>query len=156
MTSIRDTLATEGAEAETRHDEAPGRMHRTRSTAGTTSQVYTLRMPTERLDELRAVAEQSGSNPPPSCAAGSWNVSMPSARISPTSPTCNAHSPTPYTPSTTSPTNAAPDHSRSDNLEVLTRQAIRRGVSHRRSPNWRGGRKSITWRCTPCSRIRRR
>ena len=45
LTSIRDTLATEAAEAEARHDEAPARMHRARSTAGTTSQVYTLRMP---------------------------------------------------------------------------------------------------------------
>jgi hypothetical protein len=63
MTSIRDTLAVEAAEAETRHDEAPGRLHRAHSTAGTTSQVYTLRMPAERLTELRAVAEQSGEQP---------------------------------------------------------------------------------------------
>jgi len=38
-------------------------MHRTRATAGTSSQVYTLRMPAERLAELRAVAEQSGEQP---------------------------------------------------------------------------------------------
>jgi hypothetical protein len=63
MTTIRDTLAAEAAEAETRHAEAPGRLHRTHSTAGTTSQVYTLRMPAERLTELREVAEQSGEQP---------------------------------------------------------------------------------------------
>ncbi len=63
MTSIRDTLATEATEAETRHAEAPDRLHRTRSTSGTTSQVYTLRMPAERLTELRELAENTGEQP---------------------------------------------------------------------------------------------
>ena len=56
MSSTRETLA---AEAEARSDEPPGRMHRTR-TAGGASHVYTVRMPAERLAQLRAVAEQSG------------------------------------------------------------------------------------------------
>lgn len=62
MRSIRDTLADEATEAEARQDEPPVRMQRARAN-GEASQVYTVRMPAERLAELRAVAEQSGEQP---------------------------------------------------------------------------------------------
>lgn len=62
MSSIRDTLAEEAAEAEARRDEAPGRMHRARGGRGS-SHVYTVRMPVDRLAELREVAERSGEQP---------------------------------------------------------------------------------------------
>jgi hypothetical protein len=62
MSSIHEVLAAEASEADARRDEPPGRMYRARST-GDTSHVYTLRMPAERLAELRAVAEESGEQP---------------------------------------------------------------------------------------------
>ncbi len=62
MNGIRDTLADEATEAEARRDEPPGRMQRARVSSGA-SQVYTVRMPAERLAEIRAVAEQSGEQP---------------------------------------------------------------------------------------------
>ena len=62
MNGIRETLAAEAEEAEARQDEPPARMHRAR-TRGSNSQVYTLRMPVDRLGELRAIAEQSGEQP---------------------------------------------------------------------------------------------
>lgn len=62
MNSIKETLEQEAAEAEASRDEAPARMHRARST-GTTNHVYTVRMPADKLAELRAVAEQSGEQP---------------------------------------------------------------------------------------------
>ena len=62
MNSVRETLASEAADAETRRDEPPGRMHRAHTTGGA-SHVYTVRMPAERLAELRAVAEEFGEQP---------------------------------------------------------------------------------------------
>ena len=62
MSNLRDTLATEAADAEARQDEPPGRMQRTRERGGA-NHVYTVRMPADRLAELRAVAEQSGEQP---------------------------------------------------------------------------------------------
>ena len=62
MSSIRETLEREAIDAENRRDEPPSRMHRAHS-AGSTSQVYTVRMPAEQLAELRAVAELSGEQP---------------------------------------------------------------------------------------------
>jgi len=62
VSSIRETLAAEGAEAEARRDEPPARMHRARAEGGS-NHVYTVRMPAARLAELRAVAEQSGEQP---------------------------------------------------------------------------------------------
>lgn len=59
MSDIRDTLGTEVAEAETRRAEPPGRMHSTRAASGA-NHVYTVRMPADRLAELRGVAEHSG------------------------------------------------------------------------------------------------
>lgn len=69
MTSIRDQLAAEAAEAEARKDEDPGRMHRAR-TRTATSHVYTVRMPTDRIEELRALAAQRGEQP--SALMRSW------------------------------------------------------------------------------------
>ncbi len=63
MSSIRDTLAEEAAEAEARREEPPGRLHRARTGAGGTSHVYTVRMPADRLAELREVAERFGEQP---------------------------------------------------------------------------------------------
>lgn len=60
--SIRDTLAAEATEAEDRRDEPPGRMHRAR-TSGQVSHVYTVRMPVDRLAELRDVAAEYGEQP---------------------------------------------------------------------------------------------
>ncbi|UNX55046.1 hypothetical protein MF406_01810 [Georgenia sp. TF02-10] len=60
--NIKDTLAAEAAEAEARQDEPPGRMHRARRT-GNTNHVYTVRMPVDRLAELRNMAEESGEQP---------------------------------------------------------------------------------------------
>lgn len=62
MSSIRRTLAHEAADAEAREGEPPGRMHRARA-EGRSSQVYTVRMPADRLEELRAVAEELGEQP---------------------------------------------------------------------------------------------
>lgn len=62
MSSIRDTLAAEAAEAEARRGEPPARMHRAQ-VGGGASQVYTVRMPAERLAELRAIAQRSGEQP---------------------------------------------------------------------------------------------
>ncbi len=62
MTSIRDTLAEEAAEAEARQSEPPSRMHRARS-VGITNHVYTVRMPTDRLAELKDVAARFGEQP---------------------------------------------------------------------------------------------
>lgn len=63
MTNIRETLAQEAADAEATRDEAPTQMHRARVSASGTSQVYTVRMPADRLAELRTVADQSGEQP---------------------------------------------------------------------------------------------
>ena len=63
MTTIRDVLADEAVDAEARREDPPGRMHRTRKEAGVTSHVYTVRMPADRLAELRTVAERSGEAP---------------------------------------------------------------------------------------------
>lgn len=63
MNSIRETLAEEATEAEGRQDEAPAQMHRARRAAGGTNHVYTVRMPAERLAELRAVADRVGEQP---------------------------------------------------------------------------------------------
>ncbi len=63
MSSIRGRLAEEAADAEARRDEPPGRMHRARTGTSGTSHVYTVRMPADRLAELRAVAERSGEQP---------------------------------------------------------------------------------------------
>lgn len=62
MSGIRETLAREAAEAEARQGEPPARMHRARTEARS-SQVYTVRMPTDRLEELRAVADELGEQP---------------------------------------------------------------------------------------------
>lgn len=62
MNSIREQLAAEAAEAEARKDEDPGRMHRAR-TQTTTSNVYTVRMPADRIEELRSLAAQRGEQP---------------------------------------------------------------------------------------------
>ncbi len=63
MNSIRDTLAEEAADAEAAQHESPTQMHRARTETGATSQVYTVRMPADRLAELRAVADRSGEQP---------------------------------------------------------------------------------------------
>lgn len=62
MSGIREQLAAEAAEAEARKDEDPGRMHRARAQA-TTSNVYTVRMPADRIEELRVLAAQRGEQP---------------------------------------------------------------------------------------------
>ncbi len=62
MSSTRETLAAEAAEAESHQSEPPGRMQRARNGGGA-NHVYTVRMPAERLAELRAMAEQSGEQP---------------------------------------------------------------------------------------------
>jgi len=59
---IRQTLAREAAEAQARRDEAPGKMFRSR-TGEATSDVYTVRMPTDRLVELRELANQRREQP---------------------------------------------------------------------------------------------
>lgn len=63
MSSIRDKLAEEAAQAEVHRDEPPGRMYRARTAARGANHVYTVRMPADRLAELRAVAERSGEQP---------------------------------------------------------------------------------------------
>jgi hypothetical protein len=63
MTSIRKTLAQEAADAEARRDEAPTQMRRAEKSNSGTSQVYTVRMPADRLAELRAVADQTDEQP---------------------------------------------------------------------------------------------
>lgn len=62
MSSIRDTLAAEAVEAEARRDEPPARVHRAR-VGGGAGQVYTVRMPAERLAEPREIARLSGEQP---------------------------------------------------------------------------------------------
>ena len=61
MSGIREVLAAEAAEAEARLEAPPGAMQRART--GGASQVYTMRMPADRLAELRAIANQSGEQP---------------------------------------------------------------------------------------------
>lgn len=63
MSSIHAALTAEAIDAEARRDEPPGRMHRARAGTEGTSQVYTVRMPADRLAELRQVAESSGEQP---------------------------------------------------------------------------------------------
>lgn len=63
MNSVRQALADEAAEAEVHREEPPAGMHRARATDRATSHVYTVRMPVERLAELRAVAEEVGEQP---------------------------------------------------------------------------------------------
>jgi hypothetical protein len=53
--NLRETLAAEAAEAEPRRGEAREGMQRAR-TGGGASLVYTVRMPHDRIDELRALA----------------------------------------------------------------------------------------------------
>ena len=67
--SIRDILAREAAEAEAAADarEADDRPEtggqRARARAGEASQVYSVRIPVERLEQLRTLAEQRGVRP---------------------------------------------------------------------------------------------
>ncbi len=58
---IRKMLAHEAAQAEERRDEAPGTMFRARTAAP--SNVYTLRMPADRIAELQAVATERHEQP---------------------------------------------------------------------------------------------
>lgn len=62
MSDIRETLAQEAIEAEAHQGDPPAGMHRTRA-ENRSSQVYTVRMPTDRLTELRAVADELGEQP---------------------------------------------------------------------------------------------
>lgn len=67
--SIRDMLAREAEEAEAAADarEAEGRPEtggqRARAQAGEASQVYSVRIPAERLEQLRRLAEERGVRP---------------------------------------------------------------------------------------------
>jgi hypothetical protein len=63
MKSVRDTLAQEAAEAEAHQEEAPIGMQRASAPGRTVSHVYTVRMPLDRLAELRALAEKAGEQP---------------------------------------------------------------------------------------------
>jgi hypothetical protein len=69
MESIRETLAREAVEAETVAEEeesgerAPQPGRRGRRGAADPSQVYSLRVPVERLEQLRRLAEQRGVAP---------------------------------------------------------------------------------------------
>lgn len=67
--SIREALAREAAEAaivaeeEERGERAPQPGHRARRTATDPSQVYSVRVPVERLEQLRRLAAQRGVAP---------------------------------------------------------------------------------------------
>ncbi len=61
-TSIRQSLAREAREAQARREEAPGKMFRSRGSSAA-SNVYTLRMPADRLAELRDLAENQHEQP---------------------------------------------------------------------------------------------
>lgn len=60
MTDIRKVLAAEAEDAEANRGDAPRAMVRSRNSAQPASQVYTVRMPVERLAELKALADRSG------------------------------------------------------------------------------------------------
>jgi hypothetical protein len=63
MKNVRETLVEEAAEAEARRDEAPVGMQRAGAATQPVSHVYTVRMPVDRLAELRALAEEAGEQP---------------------------------------------------------------------------------------------
>ncbi len=63
MNTVRNTLAAEAASAEERASTAPGRMHRSTSGSRGASQVYTIRMPVDRLEEIRRAAHELGEQP---------------------------------------------------------------------------------------------
>ena len=73
---LRETLAREAAEAEARADAeergdvAPLRGQRGRRPAADPAQVYAVRIPVSRLEELRALAEQLGE--PPTALIRRW------------------------------------------------------------------------------------
>ena len=58
---VRRMLEGEAAQAEERRDEAPGVMFRARTAAP--SNVYTLRMPADRIAELQEVATEQHEQP---------------------------------------------------------------------------------------------
>lgn len=74
--SLRETLAREAAEAESRADAedrgdaAPLRGQRGRRPAADPAQVYAVRIPVSRLEELRALAEELGE--PPTALIRQW------------------------------------------------------------------------------------
>lgn len=59
---IRDVLAREAEEAEQRHDQ-PTRLVRRARPPREPAQVYSVRMPVDRIDQLRQVAERAGVSP---------------------------------------------------------------------------------------------
>jgi hypothetical protein len=63
MKSVRDTLAQEAVDAESRREEAPVGMQRASGVGRAVSHVYTVRMPVDRLAELRDLAEEAGEQP---------------------------------------------------------------------------------------------
>ncbi|MGH3544851.1 MAG: hypothetical protein ACRDPW_02835 [Mycobacteriales bacterium] len=65
---IRTMLENEVAQAEARRDETPGTMFRARAAAP--SNVYTLRMPADRLAELQEMAAEKHEQP--SALARQW------------------------------------------------------------------------------------
>ena len=58
---VRRMLESEAAQAEEHRDEAPGTMFRARTAAP--SNVYTLRMPADRIAELQEVATEQHEQP---------------------------------------------------------------------------------------------
>jgi hypothetical protein len=66
MVTNRDTariLAEEAEEAEERRDEPGGKLYRKARPAREPAQVYSVRMPVERLEQLRQAAEREGTTP---------------------------------------------------------------------------------------------
>lgn len=61
--SIRDILAREAEEAESVAEEEEPTGQRARAQAGDPSQVYSVRIPVDRLDQLRRLAEDRGIRP---------------------------------------------------------------------------------------------
>jgi hypothetical protein len=59
---IRDVLAREAEQAEERRDQ-PTRLVRRARSPREPSQVYSIRMPVDRIDQLRQVAERAGVSP---------------------------------------------------------------------------------------------
>lgn len=61
--SMRDILAREAAEAEAAADSAEPAGQRARVQPGDPSQVYSVRIPVDRLEQLRRLAEERGVRP---------------------------------------------------------------------------------------------
>ncbi len=60
--NITDVLAREAEQAEQRRGRPAGRLHRARPPREP-AQVYSVRMPVDRLEQLRSVAEHEGLSP---------------------------------------------------------------------------------------------